>query len=699
MNEDSMKRNFYRVAGVVALSLSTLVVTPVSAATATLKWHAGTRIAPALGTNEDVACTIDKCLSVTANGMLQTTDHATWTRVTTALVATAGFQFINCDAQGTTCEAANGLGAVVTTTDDGATWTKGSSLTSLVGKNNLFGMTCVANAFCLAHFGGWQGKETFARATLSGGTIGAWSKITAPVIVSATDFSCPTNTNCIIAGSVSTSWTANSQILVSTNAGVTWTKSSAGSISQGSIGLTCSVNGGSLCLASGSCRLSSLSNYFGFLFRSTNYGASWSRVTFSSDVSDFSSAVCQSETNCLASKEVTTGSGMSASSSTSTVQSNDGGLTWSSAPAMPTNLYSSTTKCFAGHGCLLSPYSQPIRSYFSTDFASWAAFTYPFSSTYVLATTCVSTTICFTTSFPRGAGSAPGPVEVYKSTNGGTTWAYRGTLPEWVYYLSEIRCVDGSTCVAIGMKANRDTFVMRTTDAGANWSLVDLGSLDTSKVNFRGLSCVSSHCVIAGVEMKPSLDGTTGLLLDSIDGGLTWTKKDIQLDGGFRDVSCASATSCIAVGQENGTGYSLQSIVYGTSDGSNWSVRSRGTRGGYYSQVSCGSSASCVYLGIDGNYKMVLAYSTSGVTFTTKTYAHSSGEYVTCKDTLCVARYTDDNTDKSTYLMSTNSGKSFSTQSIADKTFATDPIYEVSCPSSTFCLGETAYGRFTKLSK
>lgn len=694
-----MKRNLFRAAGVVALSLSTLVVTPVSAATATLKWHPSTRIAPMLDTTRDVACTVDTCFAVTSVGMLKSTDHASWTRVTNSLVVTANFSFINCDVQGTTCEAANFQGAVVTTSDDGVTWAKGPSLSSLVGKTSLLGMTCVANAFCLAHFGGWMAKETFARASLSGGTIGSWSKLTTPTIVSATQFSCPTSTNCIIAGSASTSWTANSEILVSSNAGVTWTKSTAGNISQASIQLTCSANNGSLCLASGKGRLSSLSSPFGFLFRSTNFGASWSRVNLSSDVSNFANAVCQSDTNCLASKDVTTGSGLDATTSTSVVQSTDGGLTWNSGPSTPVDLTTTTAKCIAGHGCFLATTDAPVASYFSTDFTSWTTFEYPFSSDESGATTCVTTQVCFTTSFPRGAGVSSSIVEVYKSIDGGSTWTYRGTLPDWVYFFRKISCVDVSTCVAIGMKATGDALVMRTTDAGATWSSADLGSIDLAKADTRGLSCVGSHCVIAGAELKTSPDGVTDLVLDSSDGGITWTRKNLGLDGGLKDVSCASASSCIAVGMANGAGYSVQPVVYGTSDGTTWSLRSLGTRGGTFAKVSCGSTTGCVYMGYDGNFKMTMAYSTSGVTFTTKTYANSSLLYVSCKDTLCVAGLSNMNSNKSTQLISTNSGKTFATLTITDKALAVDAIYEASCPTSTYCLGTTTYGSFTKLSK
>ncbi|NBV26605.1 MAG: hypothetical protein EBR99_04765 [Actinobacteria bacterium] len=227
--------------------------------------------------------------------------------------------------------------------------------------------------------------------------------------------------------------------------------------------------------------------------------------------------------------------------------------------------------------------------------------TFPTSSTDVLGTTCVTTTVCFTTSFPLGAG-ANSPIEIYESTNGGSTWTYRGTLPDWMYYAGAMNCTSTTTCVAIGGKATGDATIIRTTDAGATWSAQELTGVDPAHASLSGLSCVATHCVVAGT--ASSVDPTTpsGILLDSTDSGSTWHKVSISLIGALRDVSCATATACIAVGYSYVGSNSVQPVVYGTSDGTTWTVRSTGTKGGAFSEVSCTSVSNCVYAGIDGNY-------------------------------------------------------------------------------------------------
>jgi hypothetical protein len=109
--------------------------------------------------------------------------------------------------------------------------------------------------------------------------------------------------------------------------------------------------------------------------------------------------------------------------------------------------------------------------------------------------------------------------------------------------------------------------------------------------------------------------------------------------------------------------------------------------------------SNCVYAGIDGNYNAILATSTSGMTFTATTYKNVSGTFLSCHLTLCIAGMTNDSTDKPTYLVSTNSGKTFVAQTPTVKSLLTDYVVEATCPSDTFCLGNTNDGAFTKFAQ
>ncbi len=691
-----MKKNFLRVVGVLAVSVSSLVVTPVGAATAKPSWHAPTRIAPSLGNSWHIACTTDTCFAATSAGILVSTNHRAWTRVTSSLVATTSIDEISCDTHGTTCEAFTSQGAAFVTSNDGVTWAKGVSLAPLIAKNYLNGVTCVANAFCVAHYSLNGGIESFSRATLSGSTLGTWSKLTTPKIYEAGEVACPTTANCIVAGMETGAYTAKSELLYSRNGGLSWTKASGTGFNSAHFDLTCAADGSALCLAGGNSSVSQLAADFGVLLRSTNYGMTWQRVTLDSSVTDFTRPACVSATNCLAR------SGAAGTSAFSTiysgVQSTDGGSTWTTAPSLPTTRTPWLVRCVDSHGCFYVVNGAPLSIFFSADFSGWSSMTFPTSSTDVLGTTCVTTTVCFTTSFPLGAG-ANSPIEIYESTNGGSTWTYRGTLPDWMYYAGAMNCTSTTTCVAIGRKATGDATVIRTTDAGATWSAQELTGVDPAQASLSGLSCVATHCVVAGAASSVDLTTPSGMLLDSTDSGSTWHKISISLIGALRDVSCATATSCIAVGYSYVGGNSIQPVVYGTSDGTTWTVRSTGTKGGAFSEVSCTSVSNCVYAGIDGNYNAILATSTSGMTFTTTTYKNVSGTFLSCHLTLCVAGMTNDATDKPTYLVSTNSGKTFVTQTPTVKSLLTDYVVEATCPSDTFCLGNTYDGSFTKFAK
>ena len=698
MDREIVMKNVLRVVGVLAISMSSLAVSPVSATTAKLSWHTPTRIAPPLGETWSIACTTDTCFAATSTGLLQSTDHAAWTRSTSSVLATSTIDEISCDAHGSTCEAFTQQGASFITANNGATWSKGVSLSSLVGKNYLNGVTCVANGFCVAHYGPMFGKESFARATLSGATLGTWTKLTTPTIYGAGGINCPTTTNCIVGGNETSAYSSKSELLLSRNGGLTWTKSTAGSFTIATLNVTCAADGSALCLATGNSKASQLASAVGFVLSSTDYGVTWHRSVLANSVSDFQDAVCVTSTNCLGRSGAETGSGFFATQYT-TVQSTDGGVTWTAASSLPTSVDPSLITCANGHGCFLILNESPISIYYSSDFSSWSSTTFPLASTDVYGTTCVTSTVCFTTSFPRG-GAANSPLEVYESTNGGSTWVYRSTLPDWMLYVRQISCLNTTTCVAIGSKATGDATILRTSDAGSTWSAMDLGALDTTKTTITGVSCVAAHCVVAGYLVTGSnFTDISGVLLDSTDAGSTWRSVSVTLNGAFRDVSCATATACIAVGSSYPNGSSMQPVVFGSSDGATWTLRSTGTKGGAFTKVSCTSVSNCVYAGIDGNYNFLLAYSTSGMTFTSKTYKNSSGTYLSCRVTLCLAGLVSDSTDKPTYLVSTNSGKTFATQTPTDKSLQTDSVSGVTCASETFCLGTTASGSFTKFSK
>lgn len=136
----------------------------------------------------------------------------------------------------------------------------------------------------------------------------------------------------------------------------------------------------------------------------------------------------------------------------------------------------------------------------------------------------------------------------------------------------------GANCAAGGQD-----ITLKTNDGGRNWSV---GST-LADVNILDVSCGSaSLCVAAGVNSA----GTSGVILYSTNVGQTWTRLE---DKSFKmyGTDCYDGNSCIVVGQESETWY--------TEDGgSSWP----GTRLGNTDLhgVDCISDSSCWMVGQGG---------------------------------------------------------------------------------------------------
>lgn len=178
--------------------------------------------------------------------------------------------------------------------------------------------------------------------------------------------------------------------------------------------------------------------------------------------------------------------------------------------------------------------------------------------------------------------------------------------------LGDVSCVTAKSCVMIG-SATTSAGARSVVDTwnGAKWTLHTAAlPAGLAEAGFYGLSCVSAtHCVAGGMSISKSFAALP--LLASWNGKAVTMKTAPAPKGhGFAtitDVSCVSATSCVATGV-GGVSLSVSaSASYGFTDvlaGTTWKATTigwpKGSASSGLTAASCTSPRSCVAVGSDG---------------------------------------------------------------------------------------------------
>jgi hypothetical protein len=195
---------------------------------------------------------------------------------------------------------------------------------------------------------------------------------------------------------------------------------------------------------------------------------------------------------------------------------------------------------------------------------------------------------------------AAGSDLVLTTHDSGTAWT-QASAPANAIGISAVTCMGIGSCVAIA--SNGTAFwSSRSTDFGTTWQ--QTGSLPASFLGASDLSCIADNdtCLVAGYVPAGAGHGG-GALTVSIDGGQTWTSATVPAGVGLlRSVTCATSTSCLAAGTVSTTvsgvtpakGQLLQSV----DGGHTWTTASvppvDDTHG-----LACPSAQRCAMVGTD----------------------------------------------------------------------------------------------------
>ena len=358
------------------------------------------------------------------------------------------------------------------------------------------------------------------------------------------------------------------------------------------------------------------------------------------------------------------------------------------------------------------------------DGSSWTASastdTSSSQTNYLYGVSCVSASFCASAGYwsqdPLTLSSAT-MAEIYN----GSSWSSPSGLSSSSQTVNGNRlfgvaCVSSSSCLTVGRYSV--AFSLAESYTPTSWSLSP--AQITTQSDLYGISCKSStFCVAVGYYVDSS--NVQQMLIETYN-GTSWSEVtglsnpansagENALDG----VSCASSTSCVAVGSylestSSGTQTQTLAVVY---NGSSWTTVTPANQGSYGDtlfDISCTTSTSCVAVGmyfasLSPPTESVLTeyYNGSSWSSNSPTSPSTAGSMlmgISCassaSSTSCeaVGNYVDSSGVEQALVEAYN-GSSWSEQTSVDSGSGQNALTDVSCVSSNFCMATGEYAADT----
>lgn len=578
-------------------------------------------------------------------------------------------------------------------TRSGITW----SATTVPGPSGavLNDVYCPSTTLCIAV--GTQpdgsGTATFA-AAWNGST---WSDQTVPnptATSALNSIGCSSATNCIAVGTTGTA------TLAELWNGSTWSSKTVpngnGTSSNELNGVSCNV--ATFCMAVGSADSGTSAHPIADMWN----GSSWSAETISSPSTGFNplgDVSCTTPTFCVA---VGDGFAEGWNGTTWTAQTIAGSGGDTAANLTGVSCTGSTTCMAVGNFFDSEAVQQGIAEMWSGG--TWHVQNPPISTSF--DSSLLADIKCRTSSSCTAVGSYHDPdtgnkalIEVYSPR-----WT-----PEQVFSpsgaiaagLNQVSCVNGSFCESVGGAEDAGSVFPAFAAQWNGGSWVDQNTPNAPNTVLSGVSCTSTtNCVAVGDQVGSG--GTLTTLVESFN-GTTWNTVSSPNPSGavhsfLLSVSCASSSACMSTGfWEDGSGneHAFAEKFNGTS----WSLVTTPNPGTgtdpQLQSVSCASTTSCLAVGSYLTPSFTLfAESWNGTSWTIVTSTNpnggTSGQFsgVSCKTTtMCMAVGSYDNGSKNVPLAAEWNGSSLTSANAAFPAGATSAgLAGVSCQSTTGCI-------------
>jgi hypothetical protein len=271
--------------------------------------------------------------------------------------------------------------------------------------------------------------------------------------------------------------------------------------------------------------------------------------------------------------------------------------------------------------------------------------------------------------------------------------------------LNGVSCASPSSCTAVGYYTSSTALqTLAESWNGTKWSIATSPNKGTSTNILNGVSCASStSCTAVGYYTNTS--GTSQTLAESWN-GTKWSIATSPNKGTSNNIlqgaSCASPTSCTAVGYYTNTSTSTFRTLAESWNGTKWSVvpsPSKGTGNSQLQGTSCTSSSSCMavgtYINTSTNASRTLAESWNGTKWSivpspNKLASYNSLQGVSCaSSSSCTAAGTGANTSQT--LAESWNGTKWAVVTSPSKGTSVNFLFGVSCASSSSCMAVGFY--------
>lgn len=315
----------------------------------------------------------------------------------------------------------------------------------------------------------------------------------------------------------------------------------------------------------------------------------------SAGVAAYNAVSCPSATSCVA-------AGATSSGTAEIGTSSDGGSTYSLV-SLPTGIPALHAVSCAGTGqCVAVGVNHAVTSV--NGGKSWIDHTLSDSGLSLLGVTCTTASLCLAGGTESQVQRPSAQAQIFRSTDQGATWT-AASVPPQIVGVGAIACPTSKVCIAVGSS------VAESTDGGSTWQPMGVTGVVQQLTS---IACSSSTtCIAVGPNPQGVYNHALGAdAVETTDGGATFHSVNFPyFSASLFEVSCASATACIASGAE-GTGMTGPAFVSSSDGGVTWNIATPPPSFNAVAGISCPPGGSCVLVGQTSSGASTISLSPQG---------------------------------------------------------------------------------------